>query len=58
MMEEILPKVNKKDGRYGMDFWKIFVLHVVKSGANIILQDKLLNRLLVTPHTMGERFFY
>ena len=24
----------------------------------IILQDKLLNRLLVTPHTMGERFFY
>ena len=29
MMEEMLPEVNKKDGRYGMDFWKIFVLHVV-----------------------------
>ena len=35
MMEEMIPKVNKKDGRYGMDFWKIFVLHVVKRGANI-----------------------
>ena len=35
MMEEMLPEVNKKDGRYGMDFWKIFVLHVVKRGANI-----------------------
>ena len=40
MMEEMLPEVNKKDGRYGMDFWKIFVLHVVKRGANIMLQDK------------------
>ena len=35
MMEEMLPKVNKKDGRYGMDFWNIFVLHVVKRGASI-----------------------
>ena len=35
MMEEILPEVNKKDGRQGMDFWQIFVLHILKRGANI-----------------------
>jgi len=58
MMEEMLPEVNKKDGRQGMDFWQIFVLHILKRGANIDyerLRDYA-NSHIETRHFLGLSF--
>lgn len=35
LMTKLLPKVDKGNGRKGMEMWNIFVLHVLKTGANL-----------------------
>ena len=35
LTKEVLPKIDKKVGRKGMDIWSIFVLSTLRLGANI-----------------------